>query len=177
MSSTTFYINTPFKKFLANINNLCVLIFLGFPTVVQWDGWCLWSTGMQVCFLAQHSGLRIWCCCSFGIAAVAQIQSVAWELPDAAGWPKTDLSDFFQVKPHVFYQGFVNLFFVEDWIVNILGFMVQTLIASTQFCCSRKATSDSTKLNEHDGSALRKPFTEIGRKPNSLWTIVCWPLL
>ena len=36
--------------------------------VAQWDQWCLGSTGMQVQFPGQHSGLRIWHChsCSLG---------------------------------------------------------------------------------------------------------------
>ena len=39
----------------------------GVPAVVQQDRQCLGSTGMQVRSLAQHSGLRIWHCHSYGL--------------------------------------------------------------------------------------------------------------
>ena len=38
----------------------------GSPSVVQ-DQRCLGSSGMRAQSLAQHSGLRIQCCCSFGL--------------------------------------------------------------------------------------------------------------
>ena len=37
--------------------------------MVQQDRWHLWSAGTQVQSPAQHSGLRIWCCCSYGLGS------------------------------------------------------------------------------------------------------------
>lgn len=34
----------------------------GIPAVVQWDWWCLWTTGTQVQFLSLHSRLRMGDC-------------------------------------------------------------------------------------------------------------------
>ena len=49
--------------------------------MVQWDWQPLERTEMQVGSLAQHSGLRIWRCCSCSCSLVtAQIWSLAWEL-------------------------------------------------------------------------------------------------
>ena len=37
----------------------------------------------------RHNGFRIWCCHCSGLGAVvAQVQSLAWELPHAAGTAK-----------------------------------------------------------------------------------------
>lgn len=61
----------------------------GIPAVVQQDWWRLWSSGMQVPYMAQHSGLRIWCCCSCSVPCnCSSIWSLAWELPCAMGWPQ-----------------------------------------------------------------------------------------
>ena len=39
----------------------------GVPTVAQWERQCLWSTKTQVRSQAWHSGLRLWCFCSWGL--------------------------------------------------------------------------------------------------------------
>ena len=40
---------------------------------------------LRVRFLASVSGLRIWRCCEYRLAAVAPIRPLAWESPYAAG--------------------------------------------------------------------------------------------
>ena len=42
-------------------------VLLGVPTVAKQDQWCFVSTESQVQSLAQHSGLRFWCCRSCGL--------------------------------------------------------------------------------------------------------------
>ena len=43
-------------------------LVIGVHVVVQWDWWCLGTTGTHVQFPARHNGLRIQCCwsCSLG---------------------------------------------------------------------------------------------------------------
>ena len=49
--------------------------------MVQWDWWCLRSTGTQVPSLAWHSGLSTWCCCSCGLGHnCGSDLSLAWQL-------------------------------------------------------------------------------------------------
>ena len=64
------YLISFYKKFLVGIHSIYffwhvkIQSTLGGPDVVQWDLWHFGSTGIQVCSLAQHSQLRIQCCCS-----------------------------------------------------------------------------------------------------------------
>ena len=61
----------------------------GISTVAQQDPQCLCSTGMQVPFLAWHSGLRIWCCHSCGISHNCSSDLIPGPGTSyAAGWPK-----------------------------------------------------------------------------------------
>ena len=46
---------------------LIINLSLRVPTVAQQDQQCLWSAGMQVRIPAQHSGLRIWRCCTCSV--------------------------------------------------------------------------------------------------------------
>ena len=61
----------------------------GVPTVVQQHWRHLGSTGTQVRSLAQHSGLRIWHCCSCGLGLKLQLRSDPWPgNPYVEGQPK-----------------------------------------------------------------------------------------
>ena len=55
----------------------------GVPTVAQQDPQHLRSAGMQVRSLNHHSGLRIWCWCSYGSDLIPGPGT-----PHATGWPK-----------------------------------------------------------------------------------------
>ena len=53
--------------------------------MTQWVRTQLVSIRMQVRSLASLNGLRMWRCCGCGVAAIARIGPLAWELPYAAG--------------------------------------------------------------------------------------------
>ena len=62
---------------------------VGVPTVVQWDQQHLWSPGMKVGALAQHSQLRIWHCHSFSLGQNCGSDLIpGLRTPYATGWPK-----------------------------------------------------------------------------------------
>ena len=61
----------------------------GVPSVAQWDPRSLGSTVVQAQPLAQHSGLRIQCCCSCGLGRNYGLDLIpSLGTPYAAGQPK-----------------------------------------------------------------------------------------
>ena len=61
----------------------------GVPAMVQWNWWCLGSTGSQVQSLAQHSGLRIQRCFSCGLGHDCRSDLISGlGIPYASGRPK-----------------------------------------------------------------------------------------
>ena len=54
------------------------IVIGGVPAAGQWDWQCLWSTGMQVRSLAQHSVLRIWCCRELQLRSQLCLGSDPW---------------------------------------------------------------------------------------------------
>ena len=61
---------------------------MGVPAVAQQVQQCLWGTGMQVWYLAWHSGLGIQCCQAVArVTTVACIWSLAQELHMLWGSP------------------------------------------------------------------------------------------
>ena len=56
--------------------------------MAQQDWSCLESIGTQVRFQAQHSGLRIWHCCSCSLSSVCNSDLTPGPgTPNAVGWP------------------------------------------------------------------------------------------
>ena len=66
------------------------LVYTEFPAVAQWDWQHLRSSGTQFPSLAQHSGLQIWHCCSYGLSCCNDSSNLIHGLgtPYVLGWPK-----------------------------------------------------------------------------------------
>lgn len=68
------------------------------PAVTQWDGQGLWSTGTQAGSPAQPNGLRIQCCCRWGIGCNCCLDLIpGWGTPYAMGWPNKQKVQFFWI--------------------------------------------------------------------------------
>ena len=64
-----------------------LIYFPGVPIRAQQDRQHLGSAGMQVWSPAQHSGLRIWCCCNWGLECNYSLDLIPGA-PYAVGWRK-----------------------------------------------------------------------------------------
>ena len=79
----------------------------GIPAVQQWDQQHLCNTGMQVQSLAQHSGLRIQCCCRSWGSSQLRLRSDLWPRNSiccgvARKINKNDKQKFFHVHTAIF---------------------------------------------------------------------------
>ena len=83
------------------------------PDVVQRDWQSLGSTGTWVQFPAWHSGLRIPCCCSFGLGWECGLDVIPdLEAPYAVGWPKMKKKK----NQHSFSEDVGSISSLDQWV-------------------------------------------------------------